>query len=116
VPRSALREALLNALLHRDYRMSSQVRILIFSDRTEFANPGGLLNRLTVDSIRAGMSQRRNPAICSLLNRARGAENIGRGIPEMIRAMKDRGLPEPEFDVQGGHFRVVLRGGRGAGT
>ncbi|AUX26251.1 uncharacterized protein SOCEGT47_068120 [Sorangium cellulosum] len=110
VPQTALREALLNAIAHRDYRAASQIRILVFQDRVEIINPGVLLNHLTLDSIQVGgISQRRNPVLASVLARARRGESIGMGIPEMVAQMRARGLPPPEFDLQGGHFRVVLR-------
>lgn len=110
VPEKALREALINAVIHRDYRMASQIRIFIFDDRVEIMSPGDLLNRLTLDSIRiGGISQRRNPIICSLVARLERQEHYGLGISRMIRLMRERGLPEPEFSLHGGHFRVVLR-------
>ncbi|KYG05075.1 hypothetical protein BE21_43015 [Sorangium cellulosum] len=110
IPEVVLREALVNALSHRDYRAASQIRLFVFSDRLEIISPGGLLNHLTIDSIRiAGISLRRNPVISSLLARARRQESLGIGIPEMIARMRERRLPEPEFSIEGGHFRVVLR-------
>jgi ATP-dependent DNA helicase RecG len=110
LPEPALREAVLNAIAHRDYRAASQTRIFVHDDRVEVINAGLLLNHLTLDSIRlGGISQRRNPVIASLLSRAGRRENLGMGVPEMIALMKARGLPEPEFDLSGGHFRVVLR-------
>jgi ATP-dependent DNA helicase RecG len=111
IPAAVLREALDNAMIHRDYRASSQVRLLVFDDRVEMINPGDLLNRLTLDSIRlGGISQRRNPVLCSLVGRMGRRELYGLGVPQMIRLMGERGLPEPEFALDGGHFRVVLRG------
>lgn len=110
IPDTVLREAVLNAVVHRDYRAASQIRIFVFQDRVEVINPGTLLNQLTLDSIRlGGISQRRNPVLASVLARARRRENFGMGVPEMLELMKERGLPEPEIDLQGGHFRVVLR-------
>jgi ATP-dependent DNA helicase RecG len=110
VPEFVLREALINAIAHRDYRMASQVRILVFDNRTEIINPGVLLNKMTLDSIRiGGMSQRRNPAVSGLIKLAFRRESVGFGVPEMIRVMRERGLPEPEFDLPGGHFRIILR-------
>lgn len=113
IPIEVQREAVLNALAHRDYRMASQTRLFIYDDRIEIINPGELLNRLTVDSIRFGISQRRNPRIAALLARAHTArrEHLGLGVPEMFRLMRERRLPEPEFAVGGGHFRVVIRSG-----
>ena len=111
IPQPALREAVLNALAHRDYKMTSQTRIFVFDDRVEVVSPGGLLNRLTLESIRlGGVSQRRNPCIAALLVRLQRRENLGFGVPEMVRQMTDQGLPEPQFALHGGHFRVVLRG------
>ena len=110
IPVEVLREAVLNALAHRDYRMASQTRVLVYDDRVEVANPGDLLNRLTLESIRFGISQRRNPRIAALLARAHSTrrEHIGVGVPEMFRLMRDRGLPEPSFRIEAGHFRLVL--------
>ncbi len=110
VPLEVLREALVNALVHRDYRASSQTCVFVFDDRVEIVNPGVLLNRLSLESIcRAGIKQYRNPLIVSLMSRMRRRESLGMGIPEMIRRMKANGLPEPGFSLEGGHFRVVLR-------
>lgn len=110
LPEPVLREAVLNALSHRDYRAASQARIFVYDNRVEVINAGLLLNHLTLDSIRlGGITQRRNPIIATLLSRVGRRENLGMGIPEMIGLMKERGLPEPEFDLSGGHFRVVLR-------
>lgn len=110
LPETVFREALLNALVHRDYRMASQIRVFVFDDRVEIINPGTLLNRLNVESIRAGgLSQKRNPVIASLMARARRLEGSGFGIPDMVSAMLARGLPEPEIIIEGGHFRLILR-------
>ena len=71
IPIPALREALVNAIIHRDYRVASQTRLMIFSDRIEIINPGVLLNMLSLDSIRfGGISQRRNPVLASLVSRS----------------------------------------------
>ena len=111
IPVEVLREVVLNALAHRDYRMAAQTRVFVYDDRVEVVNPGELLNRLTLDSIRFGISQRRNPRLAALLARAHSTrrENLGVGIPEVFRLMRERGLPEPSFRIDGGHFRVELR-------
>ncbi|MBI2060042.1 MAG: putative DNA binding domain-containing protein [Nitrospirae bacterium] len=110
IPEEALREAVLNALAHRDYRASSQIRLFVFDDRIEIVNPGGLLNKLTIENIKNGITQRRNPIISALLNRTTKRESIGFGVPEMIRRMRQLGAPDPDFREEGGHFRVVLSG------
>jgi len=110
VPVPVLREALHNALAHRDYNAASQTRLFVFSDRVEVVNPGILLNRLTPESIQlGGISQRRNPTIAALIVRALGRENLGMGVPRMFEEMRDAGLPDPEIDLAGGHFKLVLR-------
>lgn len=110
LPDQVLREALVNALVHRDYRSASQIRLFVYDDRVEVVNPGELLNRLTVDKIRlGGLSQKRNPVIASLSARLGRRENLGFGVPEMFRRMREAGCPEPEIDVGAGHFRLVLR-------
>ncbi len=110
LPDEVLREALVNALVHRDYRSPSQIRLFVYDDRVEVINPGELLNRLTVDKIRlGGLSRERNPVIASLSARLGRRENLGFGVPEMFRRMREAGCPEPEIDVSAGHFRLVLR-------
>lgn len=110
IPVPVLREALHNALAHRDYNAASQTRIFVFEDRVEIINPGILLNRLTRESITlGGISQKRNPAIAALIARTAGRENAGLGVPAMFDMMREAGLPEPEIDLAGGHFRIVLR-------
>lgn len=108
IPERVLREALVNAVVHRDYGMTAQVRLFVFDDRIEITNPGGLLNRMTPQSIRMGLSQRRNPAVSSLLAKIRRREAVGAGILTMFRLMRERGLPEPEIQVEGGHFLLRL--------
>ncbi|EYF08586.1 ATP-binding protein [Chondromyces apiculatus] len=116
IPMPARREAVLNALAHRDYRAASQIRLFVYDDRVEVINPGVLLNQRSLDSIRlGGISQRRNPALAAALVRASRREKLGMGVPEMIglpemrSLMLMRGLPEPEIRLEGGHCRVVLR-------
>jgi ATP-dependent DNA helicase RecG len=109
LPPQIIREAVLNAVTHRDYRSASQIRIFVFDDRVEIVNPGELLNQLTLENIRqGGLSQKRNPVLASLLARAGRRENLGFGIPEMVRLTRERGLPEPSIEVSGGHFRLTL--------
>ncbi len=110
IPVPVLREALQNALAHRDYNAASQTRIFVYDDRVEIINPGILLNRLTKESITlGGISQKRNPAIAALLARKAGRENAGLGVLAMFDMMREAGLPEPEIDLVGGHFKIVLR-------
>lgn len=110
VPPVVWREALANALAHRDYRVASQTMVLVFDDRVEIQNPGELLNRLTIDSIRlVGVTQRRNPNLAAALARYGGRENAGIGVPDMFRRLREAGLPEPDILLPGGRFHLVVR-------
>ncbi|MBX3248723.1 MAG: hypothetical protein KF901_16215 [Myxococcales bacterium] len=110
IPPDVWREVVANALAHRDYAVPSQVRIFVFDDRVEVINPGGLLNHMTVDSIRlGGVSQRRNPYLANMLHRLGYREDMGVGVVHMIRELTEAGYPEPEFEVRSGEMRVTLR-------
>lgn len=109
LPATVLGEVLRNALTHRDYRAASQTRVFVYDNRVEVVNPGALLNQLTLDGIRlGGLSQRRNPVIASLLARVQQRENLGFGVPDVLRRLHEAHLPGPDFDLSGGHFRIVL--------
>ncbi|RKH06863.1 hypothetical protein D7Y13_21865 [Corallococcus praedator] len=109
LPVEVIREAVLNAVTHRDYKPASQIRISIFDDRIELTNPGDLLNHLTLENIRqGGISQKRNPVLASLLAKAQRRENLGFGVPDMVQVLRDRGFKEPTLEVTAGHFKLVL--------
>ena len=78
---AAMREAIINAFCHRDYRDPDYVQVAIFKDRVEIRNPGELYGGLTIDQIRRGnVSRRRNPLIAELLRRIQMVETWGRGM------------------------------------
>jgi ATP-dependent DNA helicase RecG len=78
---AAMREAIINAFCHRDYRDPDYVQVAIFKDRLEIRNPGELYGGLTIDAIRKGnVSRRRNPLIAELLRRIQMVETWGRGM------------------------------------
>lgn len=109
IPAFVLREAVVNAIVHRDYTIRSQTRIFVFDDRIEIMNPGRLPNTVTLDNIRLGIHAERNPILTTFLSRLGFASRVGTGIPRMIRLMREHGLPEPEFHVVNHEFRVILR-------
>jgi ATP-dependent DNA helicase RecG len=81
----AMREALINAFCHRDYRDPDYVQIAVYKDRLEIRNPGGLLAGLTIEQLRKGnVSKRRNPLVAELLRRIHMVEAWGRGIPLIL--------------------------------
>jgi len=110
-PIKAVREVILNALIHRDYSVhtqSSPIRIMFFTDRLEVENPGGLYGRLTLDELGRVGADTRNPAMASALEILIDSENRFSGVPTIRREMEIAGLPAPVFDSSRGVFRVTL--------
>ena len=96
----AIREALVNAFCHRDWRDPDYVQVAIFKDRLEIRSPGGLYGDLTLDEIRQGnVSRRRNPKIADLLRRIHLVEAWGRGVPLILE-----NAPATSFVEIGGLF------------
>ena len=82
---AAIREAVINAFCHRDYRDHDEVRVAIFKDRVEIRNPGSLFGGLTIEDLRkGGISKRRNPLVADLLRRIHMVEGWGRGMPLIL--------------------------------
>lgn len=108
IPLEALREAVVNALMHRDYKVTgTQISVEIYDDRVEIVNPGGLPNGLTLKKFGA-VSIRRNEIVADLFSRLNKVERLGSGIRKMRKAMAEAGLPGPEFDPNG-FFAVIFR-------
>ncbi len=97
MPLEILREAIVNALVHRDYSLSSSIRVLMFDDRLEVHSPGKLPNSVTVQNIRAGIHVERNPILLSLIAKLGFMTRLGTGILRIFRLARDTGLPEPEL-------------------
>ena len=107
IPEVALREAVINAICHRDYfEKGAQVMIEIFDNRVEISNPGGLPKGLTPEKF-GKRSIARNPIIANLFQRARFIEKMGTGINRMRQAMQGAKLPFPTFEFDG-YFVVCL--------
>ncbi len=108
-PRFAVREALVNAVAHRDYRLSGRrVEIRMFEDRLEVVSPGGLPGYITVDNI-VEEHFSRNPRIVAGLFQWGYIEELGLGIDRMIEEMLQHGHPAPEFKATPYSFSVTLR-------
>jgi len=106
----ALREALVNAVVHADYaQRGAPIRVAIFDDRVEIENPGILLPGLTPEDLRTGVSRLRNPVIGRIFKELGLIEQWGSGIQRMSAASRAAGLPEPDFAELGLRFRVTLR-------
>ena len=110
-PIKAIRELILNALIHRDYSINTEnspIRIMMFPNRFEIENPGGLYGRLTIDNIGKVGADTRNPYIASALEIMIDTENRFSGIPTIRREMNKSGLKEPIFESSRGVFKATL--------
>ncbi len=108
-PIPVVREAIVNAIAHRDYAIRGEgIRLLMFSDRLEIYSPGRLPGHVTLENI---LEERysRNEAIVAILSDLGYIERLGYGIDRMIDAMAAAGLPQPEFQETAAGFRVILR-------
>lgn len=115
-PQFAVREALVNAVAHRDYRLKGRrIEVRMFSDRLEVISPGGLPGFITVDNI-VHEHFSRNPRIVSGLFQWGYIEELGLGIDKMIEAMKSAGHQDPVFDAKPYSFTVRLYNARSRET
>jgi len=107
-PMAALREAITNAVMHRDWFIEgANVFVEIFTDRIEVSSPGGLPKGMLPEDL-GRKSVRRNPLIADLLHRIAFIEKAGTGIRRMRDGARDQGYPEPEFSA-GSFFSAVFR-------
>ncbi|MGB7595475.1 MAG: ATP-binding protein [Erysipelotrichaceae bacterium] len=113
-PVKALREAVLNALMHRDYSIHTEgtpIRIIMFNDRMEIINVGGLYGKLTIDSLGKVHADTRNQTLTNILEILKIAENRYSGIPTIRLEMLEYKLPEPIFESKRGSFTVTFKNG-----
>lgn len=106
-PEDAIREVLLNAIVHRDYSFSGSTLINIYLDRLEIISLGGLVSGLSLEAAMMGASQSRNERLAALFYRLKLIEAYGTGISKIISSYKKTGV-EPIFESVGGAFRVIL--------
>lgn len=98
VPREALREALLNAIINKDYAVASPIQIRVFADRLEIVNYGGLPERWTIDTLLEPHSSiPYNPNIANTFFRAGLIKSWGRGIDRIVTVCREKGVCTPEF-------------------
>ncbi len=105
MPESALREAVLNAVVHRDYAVPAPIQIRVYEDRLKIWNPGELPDDWTeARLLEPHSSQPYNPDIANAFFRAGEIESWGRGIQRIFDACREAGTPEPRLQVQGREF------------
>lgn len=106
-PAEAVREAIINAICHRNYADAGSVQIRIYDDRLEVWNPGVLPYGMTIDELyHEHASRPRNPRLAQALHRAHLIEHWGTGTVRIVQACEERGLPRPEFITEHGMFKV----------
>lgn len=106
-PPDAVRELLMNAVLHRDYQSTSPIRFYQFNDRIEIQNPGGLYGEASPENF-PNVNAYRNPIIGEAMHVLGYVNRFGRGIARAQRAMHDNASPELQFDYKTNHFLVVI--------
>ncbi len=109
-PLDALREAVNNALIHRDYVDSGDVTIRVYDDRILMSNPGALPEKLTLASLMVDPHQsiRRNPLLAHVFYFAGLIEQWGTGTLRILHACQRQKLPQPVFDSQSGYFSITF--------
>lgn len=113
-PIKAVREAILNALVHRDYSIHTEnvpIRIEMYRDRMEITNSGGLYGKITIDALGKVHPETRNAALANMLELLNITENRYSGIPTMRMEFLNAGLPVPVFSVRHGEFKVIMKNG-----
>jgi ATP-dependent DNA helicase RecG len=107
-PDAAIREAILNAIVHKDYT-DSTIQMSIYNDKIILWNPGKLSEDLTIEKLKSKHPSRaRNKNVAEVFFKAGYIESWGRGIEKMIDALKGDGLPEPIFEENSGGFQVTF--------
>jgi ATP-dependent DNA helicase RecG len=101
-----LEELLTNALIHRDYFISAPIRVFIFSDRVEIISPGHLPNNLTVENIKTGNSNIRNPILASFATKILPYRGLGNGVRRALKEYPDIDLLD---DKASNLFKVVIK-------
>ncbi len=112
-PEFAWQEALINAIAHRDYEVTSrETEIWFYDDRVEFSNPGNLIAPVTLDRLREGGPAHgtRNPMLVRVLAEAGAMRDEGEGVARIFREIADRQLPAPRIAVENGLFAITIFG------
>ena len=110
LPPDVVREAIVNAVAHRDYTSNGSIQVMLFADRLEVWNPGSLPPALTLDKLRKPHSSfPANPLLAESLYLAEYIERIGTGTRDMIQDCRNAGLLEPDFSLTDGFVATVYR-------
>lgn len=109
IPYMALKEALINAIAHRDYiNRGTHIQVEVFDDRVSITNFGGLANGLSVDELRK-RSVHRNPNIVNLLHRSNFIEKLGTGLLRIDSELEQAGQPKAELEINEHWFSIIFK-------
>ncbi len=106
-PEDALREALINSLVHREYSIRASTHISVYKDRIEFVSAGGLAEGLELDDILLGLSICRNTSLAAVFCRLELIEAYGTGLPKIMKSYEGSGL-HPKIEVTANAFKITL--------
>jgi predicted HTH transcriptional regulator len=109
-PKRALQEAVINAIVHRDYQIEEPVRITVFSDRVEIRSPGTLHWGIDREKFKLGKASPkwRNQSFAYLFKKLKLAQAEGQGISTIIRTMREEGCPDPVFEIEEESVTCIL--------
>jgi predicted HTH transcriptional regulator len=109
LPELAVREAIVNAICHRDYSDNGSVQVMLFSDRLEIINPGTLPKGWTADRLlKTHDSKARNLTLAQALNWAGYVEKSGNGTESIVRRCLEAGLPKPQYIPDNVDFKAII--------
>ncbi len=113
-PAEAVREALINALAHRDWTRSEEIEVVRYADRLEISSPGALNNSVNVDKMKAGFRSSRNQLLVEVLRDFNYVDARGMGVRnKIIPSVKAHNGIEPEFIATEDYLKIVMRRGEG---
>ncbi len=108
IPKTALREAIINALIHRTYFINSAVKISFYENRLEIFSPGGFPGLISIESLGDGTTFLRNPTIARLAREYKLIEKLGSGIRMIFNSCKRHKLKKPEFQENGNFVKLIF--------
>lgn len=108
IPKIAIREALLNAIVHRNYHLKAPTKIAIYENRIEIFSPGQFPGPLDLNNLRAGITYLRNPVICKIFREAGYVEKIGSGLIAIFDSYEKQNLEDPQIIEGENYVKCIL--------
>ena len=108
IPRKVIREAVVNAMCHRQYSITGSIRVLLSGDRLEVVNPGAPPNGVTPENMKAGVSVPRNYFLVQVLKNRGYIDQLGRGLPMIFAEVRRASGREPEIRIEGDQTRLIV--------